>query len=394
MSTERHRRGLVPLSADPITFGHLDLIARAAAVCDELLVAILNNDLKKGGYLFTLEERAAMAERVIAEAGIAGARVITDSGLATDLYMREDCDAVFRGVRDETDRQYEERQARVHASIHPPIDGHFVFLTAKPELDQISSTLVKAFVLQHLDVSGYVPAIVKRRLEERLVRQMKVAVTGGIAVGKSRVAKDLAERFTALTGKKAWHIDVDQLLRDLYVEATPGAQAVRNALSVMFGPEVLSPDRKTVDRAALAARLFSPGCDPRLREGIQTLTTPHIDRKLRETLSGKEGLIVIEWAQLAEMGMGRWANHRAIVVESPDRARFAEKRGLTADRLQVLADLQWSADKKADRLRSEARKARDGAVLRYVNRLRADEAERLKDLDALALEVAHLFPTP
>lgn len=392
MSTQTYRRGLVPLSADGITFGHLDLIARAAAECGELIVAIMNNDLKKGGYLFPLEERLAMAERAIGEAGIGNVRVLIDGGLLTDLYMREDCDAVFRGVRDETDRLFEERQASVHASIHPPIAGRFVFLDAKPELDQVSSSLVKAFVLHHLDISGLVPAFVKRSLEERLVRQYKVAVTGGIAVGKSSVAKGLAERFALKTGRKAWHIDVDQLVRDLYAEPTPGAQALREAIAAKFGDEVLTIDRRDVNRAALAERIFSPECDPRLRLEMQDLTGPHVDRKFREALTGKEGLIVIEWAQLAEMALGRWANHRVIVVDSPDRARFAEMRGIAPERLEAIRATQWSADKKVERLHAGATKANDGAILRYANRLRGDEAERLSDLDGLAAEVAKLFP--
>jgi pantetheine-phosphate adenylyltransferase len=392
MSTPRYRRGLVPISADPITSGHLDLIARGAADSGELIVAIMNNDLKKGAYLFSLEERLAMAERAIFDADIRNVRVITDAGLLTDLYMREDCDAVFRGVRDETDRLFEERQASVHASIHPPISGHFVFLTAKPELDKISSSLVKAFVLHHLDISGLVPAFVKRRLEECLVRQIKVAVTGGIAVGKSSVAKGLAERFSAKTGLKAWHIDVDQLVRDLYVELTPGAQAMRETLAELFGGDVLTADRKGVDRAVLAERIFSPGCDPQLREKTQALTEPHVDRKFREALAGKDGLIVIEWAQLAEMALGRWANHRVIVVDSPDRARFAELRKIPADRLKAIRESQWPADKKVKRLLAAATKANEGQILRYTNHLREEEAERLNDLDGLAAEVASLFP--
>jgi pantetheine-phosphate adenylyltransferase len=392
MPNPRFRRGIVPISADPITFGHIDLIARGAADSGELIVAIMDNDLKKGAYLFSTKERLAMAERAIKEAGINNVRVIMDAGLLTDLYMREDCDAVFRGVRDETDLQFEERQANVHASIYPAIGGQFVFLTAKPELDKISSSLVKAFVLHHLDVSALVPAFVKRQLEERLVRQIKVAVTGGIAVGKSTVAQGLVERFSLMTRHEAWRIDIDDIVRKLYVEQTHGAQALRESLAGLFGKDVLTADAKGVDRAVLAERIFSKDCDPKLREQTQTLTEPHVDRKFREQLAGKQGLIVIEWAQLAEMALGRWSNHRVIVVDSPDRDLLAERRKIPAERLKAIRETQWSADKKVNRLLDGARKAHDGALLRYTNHLHLDEADRLNDLDGLAAEVAKLFP--
>lgn len=391
MSEMKYRRGLVPLSADPITGGHLDLIRRARAECRELIVAILNNDAKSD-YLFSIQERTEMAERGIREAGIDGVRVVADAGLSTDLYMREDCDQLFRGVRDAKDKIYEEALAREFASIYPPIEGRFTYLQSDPKLDKVSSSRVKAFVRLHLDVSDVVPAFVKRMLEERLLGQFKIAVTGGIAVGKSSVAENLKLRYMALTGRLAHHIDVDQLLRGLYEDPTAGAQALREEIAKRFGDDVLAPDRRTVNRAALAERLFSPGCDPRLRLDMQTLTQHHVDRKLREALAGKKGLIVLEWAQLAEMGLSRWANHRAIVVDSSDRERFAEIRGIPADRLAEVRKTQWPADKKVERLQAAVDLAQDGRVLRYDNRMRPTPAKRDADIDGLVGEVAGLFP--
>lgn len=392
MTETRFRRSVIPISADPITNGHLDLIRRAGEMSDELIVAILNNVQKLGRYLFKIEERAQIAERAIREAGIRRVRVIIDSGLSTDLYMREGCDQLFRGIRDEKDRIEEEALARQFVAIYPPIAGRFTYLQADPALDQVSSTHVKTFVGLHLDVSGIVPAFVKRLLEERLMGQYKVAVTGGIAVGKSSVARGLAERFTVLTGKPAFHVDVDQLLRELYAERTGGAQLLREEIAARFGDDVLAADRQSVDRAALAARLFAPGCDPQLRLDMQELTKYHVDRKLREALDGKQGLIVLEWAQMAEMGLSRWTNNRVIVVDSPDCESFARLRGIPAERLAEVRKTQWSADKKFERLFAAAQLAKDGCVLCYGNRLHADKEDRLTDLDGLAARVVRLFP--
>ncbi len=386
------RRALFPLSADPITFGHLDLIERSAATCGELLIAVMDNDLKAGTYLFSIEERAAMTERAVRERGVTNARVIASRGLLTDIYLTEACDAVVRGIRDDADRAYEERQMRIHASILPTIAEHIVYLPANSKLSMVASSLVKGLVARGLDVSAYVPAFVRQRLEEKMLRQRKIAVTGGIAVGKSGVATALAERWKQRTGLDAWHVNIDQLLRDLYAEDSPGAQALRDKLAERFGSDVLVDGGRDVNRTILSAKLFDRGCPRYLREEIHALTAPHIERKYREALAGKEGLIILEWAQLAEMTMAHWTNHNAIVVDSPDRAFFAKRRGIAPERLKALADLQWSADRKAERLNEAARKAHDGALLRYQNCLRETEAERMNDIDRLCAEVEMLFP--
>lgn len=209
--TNEIRRGLLPLSADPITFGHLDLIRRASALCGELLVAVMDNGLKAGSYLFSRDERRSMTERAVQDLGLGNVRVVASGGLLTDLWLTEACDAIVRGVRDEADRAYEERQMRIHASILPAVEGRVLYLPADPRLSLVASSLVKGLVSRGLDVSAWVPAFVKRRLEEKLLRQRRIAVTGGIAVGKTSVAAKLAERWTARTGQGAWHVNLDQL---------------------------------------------------------------------------------------------------------------------------------------------------------------------------------------
>jgi len=185
--TVRFRRGLVPLSADPITAGHLDLLKRSASECAELIVAVMDNDLKRGSYAFSLMERSDMAARAIREVGITNARVQIDAGLLTDLYLREDCDAVFRGVRDEVDRQYEERQMRVNGSILPGIEERVVYLNADPKLDLVSSSVVKAMVMRHVDVSALGDSFLMER--------------SFTAASASEVAKQFGEKFAAKLGE-------------------------------------------------------------------------------------------------------------------------------------------------------------------------------------------------
>src|SRR5688572_1385691 len=294
-----NRRGLVALSADPATFGHLDLIARSAAKCRELVVLVANNDRKLGSYCFPLAERTAMVERAVGEAGIGNVRVVGSSGLLVDVYLREGCDRLFRGVRNEKDVDYEEEQAQLNRMILPALDGRIEYVEAARDLKLVSSTLVKAFVDLYLDVDKFVPMFVKRMLEEKRLEQKRITVTGGIAVGKSWVAAELASQ-AAAAGPAAKHINVDQLLRDVYDEASPGAQVVRDALAKQFGEAVLAPDGMTVDRRRLAEFLFVRGADDH-RQFVTDLTMPHVARKYREAIASCKGLVILEWAQTAEM---------------------------------------------------------------------------------------------
>ncbi|HTM68686.1 MAG TPA: pantetheine-phosphate adenylyltransferase [Candidatus Binatia bacterium] len=381
-------RGIVALSADPVTNGHLDIIARAAAKCRELVALVANNDRKLGSYAFTLDERTAMVERAVRERGIGNVRVVGSGGLLADVYLAEGCDRLFRGVRNEKDLDYEEEQAVLNRMILPSLE--IEFLQADPALKLVSSTLVKAFVQLQLDVDKFAPMFVKQALEERLLGQYRVTVTGGIAVGKSWVASELARQAKA-AGVEASHVNVDQLLREVYDEDSNGAQKVRDALAERFGGDILAAGGKTVDRKRLAECLFVSGNDGH-RAFVTDLTMPHVARKYRAALAPLKGLVVVEWAQTAEMGMGSWTNGNVIVVDSPTREAFRVMRNIPKDRAEVMDQIQWPADRKAAMLAERAAAAKNGKVIRYANALRLDKAEAERDLAALVAQVRGLFP--
>lgn len=388
-TTNRYRRALVPLSADPITFGHIDLIRAARERSDEVVVLIADNDVKRGSYLFPLPERAAMAERAIAHAAIDRVRVVYSNGLLIDAYLREGCDVVFRGVRDAADRAGDELQMRLHDQILSGISDRVVFVPAKPEHAHVSSTMVKAFVSHDVDVARFVPAFVKQVLEERMRHQWRIAVTGCVASGKSWVCNDLARHIASQWQIPTTHLDIDQLQRDLSEEDSPGAQLVRDGLAKRLGPHVLTNRRRSVNRRVLAEKLlFAEHVEDELRAELHNLIRPHVERKMRETLRSSQGLVIIEWAQLAEMDLGHWANYHALVIDTPDRDQFFAKRGIDTGQAGALARLQWDADHKVAALEERAREAGNGYVLRYENRSGLSPV----DLHKLCERVLALFP--
>ena len=373
--------GLLPLSADPITFGHIDLITRAASRCDTLIVLIADNDAKRGRYTFTLTERVAMTRRALNT--LKNVEVHSSTGLLVDAFIQYGCERVFRGIRNETDQAYEAQQMAYHDLLLPGFSEHVEFLPARQELREISSSLVKALTTHHVDISPFVPLFVKAVLEERLLGRHLIGITGEMASGKSYVAGELATRLGAT------HINFDQLIRDLYVEATPGAQKVRDTLATLLGPDVLMADGKEVDRDALKARLFDPHCPNETRSQIHALTTPHVLRLYRKALAQAKGLVIVEWAQLAEMNMSAMVSGNAIVVEATDRKALADKRKIDATTLKRIGKHQWSAQQKIEVLQATAERHSHGHVIHYLNDL--DPKRSARGLDRLAETLKTLF---
>ena len=152
---------LVPGSYDPITKGHLDIIKRALALCDEVVVAVMNNDQKT--YMFTMEERTHLV--ALATADIPRVRVIADAGMLVDLVDRLGADMIVKGVRNEVDRRYEEQMAAYNLSHNPR--AKTVLLEASESLEGISSTLTRKRIEAGENLTELLPPAVIAWIEQR-----------------------------------------------------------------------------------------------------------------------------------------------------------------------------------------------------------------------------------
>ncbi|MBE6603476.1 MAG: pantetheine-phosphate adenylyltransferase [Ruminococcaceae bacterium] len=153
---------LLPGSYDPITLGHLDIVKRALALYDEVVVAVMNNAAKS--YMFTISERAEMAR--LATADMPKVRVVADEGMLVDLFDRLGADVIVKGVRNEADLAYEQEMAAYNLSRNPR--ARTVFLEAEAPYADLSSTrvrdmlkegeapngLLSAAVISYLDLKG------------------------------------------------------------------------------------------------------------------------------------------------------------------------------------------------------------------------------------------------
>ena len=157
------RTGFTSGSFDPVTNGHLDVIARAARMVDALVIGIGVHPGKTP--LFSADERIAMLEAEtapIADAAGCKIEIVTFAGLTVDAAKAAGASAVFRGLRDGIDFDYEMQMAGMNGTMAPGIDT--VFLPASPAVRHITGTLVRQIALMGGDVSPFVSPAVARAL--------------------------------------------------------------------------------------------------------------------------------------------------------------------------------------------------------------------------------------
>ena len=150
----KERIAVYPGSFDPATVGHEDMIRRAAALFDRLIVAVLHNPAKRG--FFPVEERMRMLEKICA--GLPNVTVARWDGLLVELVKREGACAVVRGLRQVSDFETEMTMAQANSRLLPGMET--VFLMTRPEQGCISSSVVREIASFGGDVSHFVPACI------------------------------------------------------------------------------------------------------------------------------------------------------------------------------------------------------------------------------------------
>ncbi len=155
-------KAIYPGSFDPLTNGHLDLIARGSRIFDHLVVAILKNSEKAP--LFSVADRVAMLTEAVA--GFENVSVGTFGGLLVDFALEQQAQAVLRGIRAISDYEYELQMALMNRRLAPAVET--VFLMPAEKYSYVSSRLIKNVFELGGSVEGLVPPSVIRRLQARV----------------------------------------------------------------------------------------------------------------------------------------------------------------------------------------------------------------------------------
>lgn len=162
MSPHTPRIAVYSGTFDPITKGHEDVVRRAAALFDRVIVAVAIAHHKKT--LFSLEQRLDLVRRSLAD--VPGVQALPFDGLIMDFCREQGAQAVVRGIRNVTDFDYEAQMAGMNRKLAPSIDT--VMLIPEPQWACISSTLVREIAKLGGDVRDMVSPVVTDALDAQL----------------------------------------------------------------------------------------------------------------------------------------------------------------------------------------------------------------------------------
>lgn len=152
---------IYPGSFDPVTYGHLDIIKRSSRMFDQVIIGVLINKSKKP--LFSAEERVNMIAEVTKD--LENVSVVAFDGLLVEFARQMNANIVVRGLRAISDFEYELQIAQTNHALEPEVDT--VFLTTNVQYSYVSSTTVREIGSFGGDISDFVPAYVKNKVEEK-----------------------------------------------------------------------------------------------------------------------------------------------------------------------------------------------------------------------------------
>ena len=163
------RRAVYPGSFDPVTYGHLDVIERAARLFDEVLVAVAVNHAKTG--LFSFEERVALLREALA--AYPNVKVTRFDGLLVEFARTSGACVIIRGLRAVSDFEFEFQMALMNRKLEARIET--MFLMPKEEYTYLSSRIVKEIAGLGGAVSAFVPPNVEVALRTAFADRKKNA---------------------------------------------------------------------------------------------------------------------------------------------------------------------------------------------------------------------------
>lgn len=153
---------IYPGSFDPVTLGHLDIIKRAAAQFERVIVCVMVNSEKRG--LFLPEERVELIRRVTAD--LENVEVDQSDTLLSDYARSRGATVVVKGLREMSDFEKEFQMALINRKLNPELDT--MFLTARQNFTYLSSSIVKEMALYHVPLTDFVPEEIADEVQERM----------------------------------------------------------------------------------------------------------------------------------------------------------------------------------------------------------------------------------
>jgi pantetheine-phosphate adenylyltransferase len=166
MAPNNKGTAICPGTYDPVTLGHIDIIERTANVFEQVVVAVVNQPVRKQKTVFSAEERVAFIEGEVEKLG--NVLVKAFDTLLVDFAREHGAKAIVKGLRAISDFEYEFEMNQLNRKMAPDIESIYMF--SSPQFTFLSSSGVKELAMFGGDLSGLVPESVLPRLEEALRR--------------------------------------------------------------------------------------------------------------------------------------------------------------------------------------------------------------------------------
>lgn len=157
------RTAIYPGSFDPITLGHLNIVKRAAACFDKLIVCVMSNRDKSNG-LFTPEDRVELIRRVVCQ--LPNVEVDWSTGLLAEYAREKRACAVVKGLRAVSDYEKEVQMALINRKLNPRLDT--MFLPASAKYTYLSSSAIKELASYGADLTDFLPREIIKDVEEKI----------------------------------------------------------------------------------------------------------------------------------------------------------------------------------------------------------------------------------
>ena len=166
MSERSGASAILPGSYDPVTLGHLDIIARASKVFENVIVGVVNLPVRKKKTVFTADERVAFIESEVDK--LRNVQVKPFDNLLVEFARQNGAKVIVKGLRAISDFEYEFEMNQLNRKMDPDIES--MYLMSSPEFSFLSSSGVKELAMFGGDLTGLVPPQVASRLQEALAR--------------------------------------------------------------------------------------------------------------------------------------------------------------------------------------------------------------------------------